>query len=54
MLDDAIFRPVVFPYILILLIHLHVGTIMFESIFKAVVVAIVTKVAEKIIEAVNE
>lgn len=54
MLDDAIFRSVVFPY-LCASIHSPQGeAIMFESIFKAVVVAIVTKVAEKIIETVNE
>lgn len=34
--------------------HFQGEAIMFESIFKAVVVVIVTKVAEKIIETVNE
>ena len=34
--------------------HFKGKAIMFESIFKAVVVVIVTKVSEKIIEAVNE
>ena len=34
--------------------HLQGKAIMFESIFKAVIVVIVTKIAEKIIETVNE
>jgi hypothetical protein len=34
--------------------HLQGKAIMFESIFKAVIVAVVTTAAEKIIEAINE